>query len=114
LQALESLKNTKSIFTPYLPSDLFFADVTGLEETAGIVVVRANTSAFEAWICKIVFGAGGTKARNPSKAITSKHTSYTLQQKGNPDNMVHKALWAVTKPMIGVDEAEKKKEKKTK
>ena len=55
---------------------------------------------FENWIVRILLGGGGTKAKNPSKAITAKHASYTAK-KGQPARMVHGALWRIAQPAIG-------------
>ncbi len=116
LQAMDSLKTVKSIFTPFLASDVFCDQLSKLEEESQKAINRANTSCFEAWIMKIVHGAEKTKARNPSKAITSKHTKYTMQEKCDPASMVHPVLWKAALPMIG-EQGEKdkgKKEKKSK
>jgi hypothetical protein len=84
-----------------LSDDDWHGEFAELNEKALETFERTFTTEFENWIVRICLGGAGCRPKNQAKAITGKHTIYTMVQKCDPSKLVHSALWQIAQPLIG-------------
>jgi hypothetical protein len=115
LKVRDALLASKGTFTRFLTDDDYFGTVVNLADKAKAALVRAHTTELENWIIRIIFQAGGTKAKSNSKALGSKLATFNSQCPGSEfAKLVFPPLWQHAKPIYQEHVAAQKKEKKVK
>ena len=100
-QAKDLVAHVKGLYTQFLSDDVFFAEYKALAQQCDVALVRARTSGFENWICRIAMGGAKCKARSPGKALTAKHKVYVSYDSCDAAKEVLPALWAIAEAVIG-------------
>jgi hypothetical protein len=69
---------------------------------AADVLASSYLTEFENWIIRIAAGGGGTKTKDPHKAMQGKHLAYMAQteKKRDPAVEMHKSLWRLAEPLL--------------
>jgi hypothetical protein len=102
-QAKDIVASAKGLYTQFLSDDVFFVEYKALVQQCDRALVRARTSGFENWICRIALGGAKCKARSPGKALTAKHKVYMSYDNCDAAKEVFPALWAIGLPLIGTE-----------
>ncbi len=100
MQARDEMLVTKGTFLQFLKNDDSVVVINESVEKARTTLIRIRTTEFENWALRIVHGAGKTRAKSVSKAMTAKHKMF-VSCDGDPARDAHKAVWAAAKPFVG-------------
>jgi hypothetical protein len=101
LQAKDQVVAERATFDPFLKGNHAGDEISALVKRTSETILRARTTEFENWVLRICANAGGTRVKNVSKALGSKHTEFVQQHKGDPARHCAAAIWELARPYIG-------------
>jgi hypothetical protein len=100
LQAKDDMHATRGLFSRFVDDDTSMGQMAEVSDACTQVILEARATEFESWIVRIALGGADTRAKNPSKALSSKHKAFVACG-GEGSVHVLPCLWKEAKALLG-------------